>query len=179
MTRLNYREPKKLIYVSWHVSDTATSKWVEALYTRAEIVATGQKKVKLIELRRAGDLKKIDSVTLQTKVTDMVAVITDGYVKLNQKGDAEERELAAFIDQRKKDGGPNGEVAWLARIERTPWQVMVSKVFLDERRSWLIRLPRNEKEALKLTPREQRDRDLEIVVNKILGLDDADDAEDA
>jgi hypothetical protein len=119
--RQNKIQENRTIYVSWHVGDAASQPWVEEFWLKITL----QEPPHPPTLRRTdealGGDKLNDTVDqILAGVTDIVAVVTGGYIKANKEGKcATDRECARFIELM-NDDVEDVMRAWLAPLQQFP-----------------------------------------------------------
>lgn len=169
---------KQVIYVSWFDEEDLHRPWIELFWRKA----TGPAETFRCVLgrtdpdRTAGSIR--DYQDMIDKVTDLVAVLTDTYLIANRdaKSDLKRRELARFIELRKKEGDDDsGKRAWLAPLESCTYKhYRFGDIWLSEDKFWLVRR-KPDGEVYPTPPDRASDKEAWALVNEIISATEGDD----
>lgn len=174
-TKGKIQDPR-LIYVSWLSGEAQEVKdWVDHFFDKVSLAIHGDEKHYQKPCRTDGMTggSHYDNVdALLKRVTDIVAVMTDRYVRMNQEdaGPSYQREFARFVELRLKDKrDQDSKRAWLTPLNMLPWRrVVVNGVRLSEDRYWLVRL-KPEGERFPWPTESKYDDHIYEAVTEILG----------
>jgi hypothetical protein len=167
----------RLIYISWFLgAEERYVKWVDDFYDKV-LVETDENRnkdgtLRFLKARRTGDsdpgtLRNIDE--LLAKVTDIVAVLTARYARVNQGTLDGEPEFAKFAALREQDKA-GGKRAWIAPLERFN-TIRIAKIDLSRDEGWRFGL-RPIGSPFRLPP-DPIDAEISEAVREILGeMDD-------
>lgn len=136
----------RTIYISWLVGDETSHSWVEAFWTKIRLhTPPVPPKLRRTDEALGGDHTNRSTDDILADVTDIVAVLTGDYLKINKEGRRPtDREFARFIELMKDDLLDSGSRrAWVAPLQkfRYDW-VVLGDATLADRKSWVLKDPR-------------------------------------